>query len=134
MPASENDARIMALGHGIPAVLGVRRNGGRSENRQHEPTAQTNFKEAPMSKQGEAEYRKWAYAEFPYDEAECYFCATAHRRKDRSGCMVPHHAEMRKAAAALEIGGDEIFAHPRRSRRLILAFRKKFARFYPRGK
>jgi hypothetical protein len=79
---------------------------------------------------GQQEHKKWQDFKFPYDPAECGNCATFHQYG--SACNVGIHEEMRIAAQKMGICGGDIVSHPVRSRRLVLAFRKKFAKFYPR--
>jgi hypothetical protein len=70
------------------------------------------------------EYERWARGEYPYDMAECGWCATQHALL--WGCCQQNHAEMREEAKKLRA----ILQTPVKFRKAILAFREKFARFY----
>jgi hypothetical protein len=83
---------------------------------------------------GEREYSRWMYAQFPYDRAECEVCATQHAHSVFGTCRERTHEEMRAAAVEMDLSPADIFDAPIRSRKLILAFRKKFAKFYPKRK
>jgi hypothetical protein len=82
-----------------------------------------------MSKRGKLEYEEWQDVKYPYDMAECVACATQHAQ--RSCCNLPAHKEMRKEARKLGLSQALILSQPAKARRLALAFREKFARFYP---
>jgi hypothetical protein len=82
-----------------------------------------------MDKQAEAEFRKWYEAKYPYDMAKCGYCATTHAMLD--GCRLRKHKEMRRMARTFNIypwEDEQISEHDRQK---ILAFRKRFAEFYP---
>jgi hypothetical protein len=71
----------------------------------------------------------WWKTEYPYDLAECGWCATQH---DGSNCNDQEHAEMRQEAKKLRLSGM-LEAEPfraRKFRRVVLAFREKFAKFF----
>ena len=69
-------------------------------------------------------------AEYPYDFAKCGLCATQHARTDNSimpNCSVRSHVKMRAEARKLFSSVDN---WP--SRRVFLAFRRRWAKFYPK--
>jgi hypothetical protein len=81
---------------------------------------------------GEREVKKWELGKFPYDRAECGTCATNHDVD--AFCLVPEHEKMKVAAREMNVGPSKIRDNPTGSRKLVLAFRKKFAKFYPKRK
>jgi hypothetical protein len=76
-----------------------------------------------------SEMDKWVAGEYPYDQAECGFCATMHRKESDDRCTLSKHAEMRKEAKRLW-GAGFLLSYPE-FRAAVLAFREKFDRFYP---
>jgi hypothetical protein len=74
------------------------------------------------------EFKKWRTALYPYDEAECGYCATQHA--SICSCDNTEHAEMRQEAQKLELTEIVYSGDPKKFRRTVLAFRKKFAKFY----
>jgi uncharacterized protein (DUF2461 family) len=82
-----------------------------------------------MSNLDQTEYNKWVSAEYPYDRAECNNCATEHMNTKFPSCSFPAHAEMRREASNLKLRKlrDK---EPAKFRKVVLAFREKYARFY----
>jgi hypothetical protein len=66
-------------------------------------------------------------SEYPYDRAECGFCATQHAYSSFSSCYKPEHAEMKREADTLGLAN---MLHAETFRDMVLAFREKFAKFY----
>ena len=74
------------------------------------------------------EYEKWNAAQYPYDDALCGYCATQH---GDSMCSTRSHIPMSEAAAALP---TPVNRKDRKIRAAFIAFRKRFAKFYPKRK
>jgi hypothetical protein len=73
-----------------------------------------------------SEIYKWHNGEYPYDYAKCGNCATQHKFSYfMGGCAVPEHAGMREDSEKLRNKLDDGF------RKSVLAFRKKWAKYYP---
>jgi hypothetical protein len=95
----------------------------------------TEFDEWMKIKMFKTECDKWENAEYPYDLAECGFCFTYHAFVYSWSCHNAEHDEMRQEATELITGmeretRDMLYDNPEKFRHLVLAFRKKFAKFY----
>jgi hypothetical protein len=81
------------------------------------------------------EHEKWSNTKYPYDNAECCYCATQHDNilPFHARCVWPSHEEMRKEASELQLATMNEQDSPE-FRSIVLKFREKYARFYaPRG-
>ena len=76
------------------------------------------------------EVDKWFSREYPYDMAECGYCASMHAR-DNPECHEPEHEAMRKHAAKLGLRIPTAGTPPKIIR-AFMAFRKRWAKFYPK--
>jgi hypothetical protein len=74
--------------------------------------------------------KRWMNGEYPYDLAECGYCATQHAYK--WNCTNTKHAEMKQEAQELKLY-DLVYGNdPGKLHRTVLAFRERFAEFYKR--
>jgi hypothetical protein len=80
------------------------------------------------------EHERWNASRYPYDNAECSYCATQHDDSNVSFyCIWPSHKEMRMEASELQLSKLNE-QHSTEFRSTVLKFREKYARFYaPRG-
>jgi hypothetical protein len=74
-----------------------------------------------------AEFDKWMAAEYPYDRAECGCSAIEHANHC---CGRLEHAEMIEAAGELGLFNVTLRNDPEKFHNTVLAFRKRFAKFY----
>lgn len=76
--------------------------------------------------------RSWLYGEYPFDYAGCGCCLSGHMGK--SGCVVPSHEGLRKAAETLlESWKGHIIPSTEAHVQEATKVREEFARFYPGG-
>jgi hypothetical protein len=75
------------------------------------------------------EHEKWNASRYPYDNAECSYCATQHDDSDLVFCKWPSHKEMIREAGELQLSELNKQNSPE-FRSTVLKFRKKYKRFY----
>lgn len=76
------------------------------------------------------EESKWMDAKYPYDRAKCGVCASSHNLTGM--CLQSAHAAMRREAARLDLVPVDRTNATKELLVKFRAFRKKFAKFYPK--